>query len=58
MEISQVSDVVRGLQHGYELHRVCFPAEVKNEVYKLYHRHGVKTESAGAGTEVQAVALD
>jgi HD superfamily phosphohydrolase len=37
-EISEVSDVVRGLQHAYELHRVCFPAEVKNEVYLLYHR--------------------
>ncbi|HKY43254.1 MAG TPA: HD domain-containing protein, partial [Pyrinomonadaceae bacterium] len=37
-EISEVSDVVRGLQHPYELHRVCFPAEVKTEVYELYHR--------------------
>ncbi len=37
-EISQVSQVVRGLQQGYELHRVCFPAEVKNELYTLYHR--------------------
>lgn len=37
-EISEVSDVVRGLQRGYELHRVCFPAEVKNDVYALYHR--------------------
>jgi uncharacterized protein len=36
-EISEVSDVVRGLQRGYELHRVCFPAEVKEEVYALYH---------------------
>jgi uncharacterized protein len=36
-EISEVSDVVRGLQQGYELHRVCFPAEVKREVYELYH---------------------
>jgi HD superfamily phosphohydrolase len=36
-EISEVSNVVRGLQRGYELHRVCFPSEVKNEVYKLYH---------------------
>jgi uncharacterized protein len=36
-EISEVSDVVRGLQRGYELHRVCFPAEVKSEVYALYH---------------------
>ena len=37
-EITEVSDVVRGLQRGYELHRVCFPPEVKAEVYKLYHR--------------------
>lgn len=41
-EISEVSAVVRGLQYGYQLHRVCFPAEVKAEVYALYHRgsHG------------------
>ena len=37
-EITEVSEVVRGLQRGYELHRVCFPPEVKAEVYKLYHR--------------------
>ena len=37
-EITEVSDVVRGLQRGYELHRVCFPAEVKAEVYQLYHK--------------------
>ena len=37
-EISEVSNVVKGLQHAYELHRVCFPADVKNEVYELYHR--------------------
>jgi HD superfamily phosphohydrolase len=36
-EISEVSNVVRGLQHAYELHRVCFPADVKTEVYELYH---------------------
>jgi len=36
-EISEVSEVVRGLGHGYELHRICFPAEVKDEVYRLYH---------------------
>jgi HD superfamily phosphohydrolase len=41
-EISEVSDVVRGLQHAYELHRVCFPAEVKTEVYELYHRGSLK----------------
>jgi uncharacterized protein len=36
-EISEVSDAVRGLQRGYELHRVCFPPEVKEEIYQLYH---------------------
>ena len=36
-EISEVSEVVRGLGRGYELNRVCFPAEVKDEVYRLYH---------------------
>jgi hypothetical protein len=38
LEISEVSQVVRGLQRGYELHRVCFPAEVKDAVYSLYHQ--------------------
>jgi uncharacterized protein len=37
-EISEVSEAVRGLGTGYELHRVCFPAEVKEEVYRLYHQ--------------------
>jgi HD superfamily phosphohydrolase len=36
-EISEISEAVRGLGRGYELHRVCFPAEVKDEVYRLYH---------------------
>lgn len=36
-EISEVSDVVRALGQRYELHRICFPAEVKDEVYRLYH---------------------
>lgn len=36
-EISEVSEAVRGLRRGYELHRVCFPAEVKDKVYQLYH---------------------
>lgn len=52
MEISEISNVVKGLQYGYELHRVCFPAEVKNEVYALYHRRGIRAESAGAGADV------
>jgi len=36
-EISEVSEAVRGLRRGYELHRVCFPAEVKEQIYRLYH---------------------
>ena len=44
-EISEVSDVVRGLQRGYELHRVCFPAEVKSEVYALYHDRAPRNSS-------------
>jgi uncharacterized protein len=36
-EISEVSEAVRGLRRGYELHRVCFPAEVKESIYRLYH---------------------
>jgi HD superfamily phosphohydrolase len=36
-EISEVSQVVRGLEQRYELHRVCFPSEVKEQVYALYH---------------------
>jgi HD superfamily phosphohydrolase len=42
-EISEVSDVVRGLQRGYELHRVCFPAEMKEDVYALYHGTSAKS---------------
>jgi HD superfamily phosphohydrolase len=45
-EISEISDAVRGLR-GYRLHRVCFPPEVKDEVYALYHRH----PEAGAATK-------
>jgi len=47
-EISEVSEVVRGLQHGYELHRVCFPAEVKEAVYRLYHVDEMTKQSAGS----------
>ncbi len=36
-EISEVSEAVRGLRQSYELHRVCFPAEVKEDMYRLYH---------------------
>jgi HD superfamily phosphohydrolase len=38
-EISEVSDAVRGLR-SYRIHRVCFPPEVKDEVYALYHAGG------------------
>ncbi|WP_352430211.1 HD domain-containing protein [Pyrinomonas sp.] len=36
-EITEVSDVVRGLERGYEIRRVCFPPEVKERIYALYH---------------------
>jgi hypothetical protein len=36
-EISEVSEAVRGLQR-YQLNRVCFPPEVKESVYDLYHK--------------------
>jgi HD superfamily phosphohydrolase len=36
-EISEVSEAVRGLQR-YQLNRVCFPPEVKERVYGLYHK--------------------
>lgn len=38
-EISEVSAAVRGLQKGYQIHRVCFPPELKNEIAKIYHRN-------------------
>jgi len=50
-EISEVSNVARGLQYPYELHRVCFPAEVKTEVYELYHRGDLKKETAASATD-------
>jgi HD superfamily phosphohydrolase len=37
-EISEVSPAVRGLQKGYQIHRVCFPAELKDEIATLYHK--------------------
>ena len=36
-EISEVSSAVRGLQKSYQIHRVCFPPELKAEIAKLYH---------------------
>ena len=38
-EISEVSAAVRGLQKGFQMHRICFPAELKNEIAKIYHRN-------------------
>lgn len=35
-EISEVSSAVRGLQKGYRIHRLCFPAEIKDEIAPLY----------------------
>lgn len=37
-EISEISAAVRGLQKGYQIHRVCFPPELKDEMAKLYHQ--------------------
>lgn len=37
-EISSVSAAIRGLQEGYRIHRICFPAELKDEISRLYHR--------------------
>ena len=36
-EISEVSAAVRGLQKGYQMHRVCFPPELKAEIAAIYH---------------------
>ena len=36
-EISSVSAAIRGLQEGYKIHRICFPAELKAKIGKLYH---------------------
>jgi len=37
-EISSVSPAVRGLQEGYRIHRICFPAELKGKIGAIYHR--------------------
>lgn len=36
-EISEISAAVRGLQKGYRIDRVSFPAELKEEVAAVYH---------------------
>jgi HD superfamily phosphohydrolase len=48
-EISEVSQVARGLQRGYELHRVCFPAEVKEAVYGIYHQSDSTGKAGNTG---------
>jgi HD superfamily phosphohydrolase len=50
-EISEVSEVVRGLRKGYELNRVCFPAECKDEVYRLYHATPAASRSLGKSAD-------
>jgi len=50
-EISEVSGAVRGLRR-YQLDRVCFPPEVKEEIYALYHAASpVPASSSRAATE-------
>ncbi|NNF00782.1 MAG: HD domain-containing protein [Pyrinomonadaceae bacterium] len=43
-EISEVSAAVRGLQKSYQIHRLCFPPELKEEITTLYHQDNRKTE--------------
>ena len=44
-EISEVSAAVRGLQKSYQIHRLCFPPELKDEIAKLYHQGTTKSET-------------
>jgi HD superfamily phosphohydrolase len=37
-EISEISAAVRGLQKGYQIHRLCFPPEVEKNISALYQR--------------------
>jgi HD superfamily phosphohydrolase len=37
-EISEVSAAIRGLQKGYQIHRLCFPPEVEEKISALYQR--------------------
>lgn len=37
-EISEISPAIRGLQKGQPIHRVCFPAEVRDRIMPLYQR--------------------
>lgn len=44
-EITEVSEAVRGLTRGYQIHRVCFPEEAKEKVYALYHNEKLSADS-------------
>lgn len=37
-EISEVSAAVRGLQKGYQIHRLCFPPEAVKDISALYQQ--------------------
>lgn len=37
-EISEVSAAVRGLQKGYQIHRLCFPPEAETDITALYQQ--------------------
>ncbi len=37
-EISEISAAVRGLQKGYQIHRLCFPPEAQEDISALYQR--------------------
>lgn len=41
-EISEVSPSARGLQERYRIHRICFPAELKDTIGELYHSNNAK----------------
>lgn len=43
-EISEISAPVRGLQKGYEIHRVCFPSELTEQVSQHYHSSAFSAE--------------
>jgi HD superfamily phosphohydrolase len=47
-EISEVSEVVRGMR-GYRIDRVCFPAEVTDEMSRLISEHASQLQTGSAG---------
>jgi HD superfamily phosphohydrolase len=46
-EISEVSEVVRGMR-GYRIDRICFPAEVSEEMSRLISEHASQSQTGGA----------